>query len=332
MTARGPMLIVGGYGYDNVGDEAILAGLVTRHAGESISVVSRSPARTTAMHRVPAIGLLQAVPALRRHRTVLIGGGALFSKDVGRVGHLLPWYGLVAAALGRTILVDGVGIDAQTPRFVRMALLPLLRRAERIAVRDRQSLAVLRAWGLDAVVEPDISEAMPPAGPRAGARILETAGVDLRRPVVGLSLTAVNPVLTEAVVAAAIETMDAFPSTQFCFLPMSRHPSVPAHDDMQLALRLQGLRPDARIVGGGAHPAEMLSAFELLSAAICMRFHSLLFAERSGVPIVAVSYAPKTDAWLAEHQMQPVSPSGRAWTDALRDALGSSMLMRTRAS
>ena len=47
--------MVGAYGYRNVGDEAILAGLLTTLGGRRVTVVSRSPAETSALHGVPAI-------------------------------------------------------------------------------------------------------------------------------------------------------------------------------------------------------------------------------------------------------------------------------------
>jgi polysaccharide pyruvyl transferase WcaK-like protein len=45
-----PLLIVGGYGYRNAGDEAILAGLLEVTGRDGVTVVSRSPAETAASH------------------------------------------------------------------------------------------------------------------------------------------------------------------------------------------------------------------------------------------------------------------------------------------
>ncbi|MFN2483789.1 MAG: polysaccharide pyruvyl transferase family protein [Candidatus Limnocylindria bacterium] len=325
MTTRDPLLIVGAYGYDNVGDEAILAGLLARLGRDRTTVVSRRPRRTAELHGVAAVGIADALGALRTHPTVLIGGGGLFGSDMGRLGSLLPWYGLVAARLGRTVVVDGAGVDRETRTAVRLPLVALLRRAARITVRDSVSKDVINSWGVTAEVAPDRSADMPPATAETGARLLVAAGVDLRRPVIGLALTGVRPALTERVLAAALETVDALPSAQFCFLPMSRHPFVPRHDDVHLGRRLQGLRPAVSVVDGSPHPAEMLAAFGFLSAVVSMRFHSLVFAERMGVPVVPVSYAAKTDEWLKEHEIAPVAPSGAAWIGALTAALDSAL-------
>ena len=49
-----------------------------------------------------------------------------------------------------------------------------------------------------------------------------------------------------------------------------------------------------------------------MHAAVCMRFHSLLFAERAGTPIVPITYASKCSTWLAERNMSSVEPDGKA--------------------
>lgn len=321
MSLPEPILIVGGYGYRNVGDEAILAGLLTRHHGRRVTVVSRAPAETTAMHSVAAISIRHALGALRHHRSVLIGGGGLFGRDMGRVGRLLPLFGLVAAALGRTVVVDGVGIDDGMPASRRVLLRALFGRAASITVRDTASKHVLDRWGIAARVEPDRSFDMVPAATEAGARLLRAAGVDLDRPVIGLCLTSLNGAMANDVFAAATELISTLPEAEFCFIPMSAHPVAGSHDDRRLGEALRARHPRLRMLDPAVHPAVVLASFAHLSAAVCMRYHSVLFAHRMGVPFVPVPYAPKAATWLAEHRIAPVATSGRAWTDAVDRAL-----------
>ncbi|MEO8509994.1 MAG: polysaccharide pyruvyl transferase family protein [Chloroflexota bacterium] len=316
-----PILIVGGYGYRNVGDEAILAGLVRRLHGRRVTVVSRAPADTTALHGVAAISVRDAIGALRRHRSLLIGGGGLFGRDMGRVGRLLPLYGLLAIALGRTVIVDGVGIDDAMPASRQMLVRALLRRAASVTVRDSASKRVLDGWGIAARVEPDRSFDMEPAAAEAGGRLLREAGVDLDRPVIGLCLTGLNEEMATDVFVAADELISALPGVEFCFIPMSAHPAAAGHDDRSLGEALRERHPRLRIFDPSAHPAVVLAAFAHLAGAVCMRYHSVLFAHRTGVPFVAVPYAPKVSAWLDEHGLAAVATNGRAWTDALRVAL-----------
>ena len=159
---RSPVLVVGAYGYGNVGDEAILSGLLLRLEGHAVTVVSRSPGDTTALHGVRSIGIGQAVSALRHHRSVVIGGGGLFGRDMGRIGRLLPAFGLLAAALGKRVSVVGVDLDDRLSGSARVLVPLLMRAAAAIQVRDRASATVLAGWGASAGVEPDLSAWMEP--------------------------------------------------------------------------------------------------------------------------------------------------------------------------
>jgi polysaccharide pyruvyl transferase WcaK-like protein len=316
-----PILVVGAYGYGNVGDESILAGLLARIGGRPVTVVSRDPASTAALHGVTSVGIRGAGPALRRHRSVIIGGGGLFGRDMGAVGRLLPAFGLGAVALGRSVLVEGVDVDAALSPSARLLVPRLMRRVAHVTVRDRRSVALLRAWGVRADLAPDLSAWMPTAPPPAGRALLRGAGVDTRWPVVGLALTGVHDAVADAALATMAGAMDELPEVQFCFLPMSRHPRVPSHDDLAFGRRLAALRPRLAVVEEAAHPAVVLSAFSQLSAVVAMRYHAMLFAERAGVPLVPVVYAEKNLRWLEERGLAPLSPSLAPVVAALRNAL-----------
>ncbi len=317
MISPQPILVVGAYGYRNAGDEAILAGLLHTLAGRRVTVVSRSPAETEALHGVSAIGLASAVGALRRHRSVLIGGGGLFGRDMGRIGRLLPLYGLLAVALGRTIRIEGVGIDPDLTGVHRLLLRRLFRAAAAVTVRDQASAAVVREWGIEVAVADDLSAHMPAAPADIGRGLLSAAGVDDKRRVVGLCLTAVNGAMTPRVSAAVLELMKRHPELEFCFIPMSQHPYLERHNDLVLARRLQESWPPLKIVQGAHHPSSLLSLFGSLDAVVGMRYHSLLFAERAGVPLVPLSYAAKSDAWLAERRLRAVAPTAASLSRAI---------------
>jgi polysaccharide pyruvyl transferase WcaK-like protein len=310
-------LVIGGYGYGNVGDEAMLAGLLTKLGNDRVTVASRNPARTRAMHRVDAISIHRAPAALLTHDSVLIGGGSLFGRDMGRIGRLLPEFGVAAHLLRRRVVLDGIGLDdvSSSSRDVRR----LLSVASEVIVRDRRSLDLARGWAIPARQAGDLSTLMPDVEAGIGRHLLRASGVDLDRPVVGLCLTGVDRQLGEQVRQAVASAMHWLPQVEFVFIPMARHPTVPSHDDRVLGRELQQLQPRLHLLQADAHPASILSVFRSLDAAVCMRFHSLLFAERAGTPIIPISYASKCSTWLAEHRMRSVAPTGRAMHAALSD-------------
>jgi polysaccharide pyruvyl transferase WcaK-like protein len=326
----GPVLVVGAYGYRNTGDEAILAGLLAKLRRPDVTVVSRDPDATSRMHGVPAIGLAGAGPALLSHRSVVIGGGGLFGRDMGSIGRLLPLFGLAAMALGRRVVVDGVDVEADLSPTARRLVPRLIRRASEVTVRDRGSAVLLAGWGVRAEVEPDLSQWMPMAAAEGGRQLLREAGIDPRFPVVGLALAGVRPHLADAALAAVARAMVALPDTQFCFFPLSRHPHVPGHDDLRLARRLREARPRLAIIEGDHHPAVVLSAFAHLSAVVSMRYHGMLFADRVGVPLVPLVYAEKNARWLDDHGFTAVPAEPEAVVAALQAALAGTEPMTSR--
>lgn len=318
MTGR--VLVVGAYGYGNVGDEAILAGLLTGLDRRAVTVVSRTPRETAALHGVRAIGLWRALPALLTHPALVIGGGGVFGRDMGRIGRLLPVFGLLAWFVRRRVAVEGVDLDTRLPPSARVLVPALLRACETVTVRDRASAAIAGAWGVTAAVLPDLAAGLTAATPESGRRALARAGLDTERPVVGLALTGVDRRLADAVLDAATRTIHALPHVQFVFVPMSRHPRVAAHDDIQLARRLARRAP-LRILEERLPPDAMLAVFGQLSAVVAMRYHAMLFAARCGTPLIPIPYAEKTGRWLAEQGRHGVPPEAEALTKAVRDAI-----------
>lgn len=323
MNLDGPILVLGGYGYRNVGDEAMLAGLL-REIGHDrrVTVVSRMPAETAALHGVKAIPLWQSVRALRSHSSLIIGGGGLFGRDMGALGRLLPLYALLASALGVKVAIHGVGVDREMRPIAARLVRRLGRRAVAFTVRDQRSAEILAEWGIRAEVVPDLSAGVEPAPARRGSELLRRAGIDPKGPVVGMALTAVRAPQAAALEAAVAHCIAELPDVQFCFIPMSQHPFVLAHNDLLLGRRLQRRSPRLAALEGSLSPEEVMAVFGRLTAAVCMRYHSLLFADRAGTPIVPVPYAPKCEVWIAEHGLQGVPLEPAALASAVRAAVG----------
>jgi polysaccharide pyruvyl transferase WcaK-like protein len=321
-----PVLLLGAYGYRNVGDEAILAGLLARIGREQVTAVSRSPAETTALHAVYAVGPTGALAGLRRHRSLLIGGGGLFGADMGLLGRGIAGFGLLAAASGLEVAIEAVGADPALPWSSRVPLRLLGPRLASCTVRDGDSAETLRRVGMSARIVDDASSSLEPAAASEARALLRAAGVDGRRPVVGLALTGLGSGAraggARSLVDAVRHLSDALPDVQLCFIPMSQHPFVAAHNDLLLAGRLHRAVPRLAVVEGLHPPARILALFGLLSAVVGMRYHALLFAHRWDVPLVAVPYARKCDTWIADHGGRAVEPDGPALAEAVREALG----------
>jgi polysaccharide pyruvyl transferase WcaK-like protein len=322
LTPKTRVLVLGGYGVRNVGDEAILAGLLNQLAGvETIRVVSRNPEETAALHHVEAVSPYGALAALLKTDALIVGGGGLFSSDTGPFGRFIPFFVRLARRRGVPVSFHGVGVYPSAPPKIMRSLSRLGSSLDSITVRDAISADTLEAAGIDCVRIPDLSESMPPASRSAALQLVTSTGLDPRRPIVGLCLTAINDkvhaYLSEAVPRLMLERRDV----QFCFMPMSQHPTKPRHNDANPAHWRQLLAPNFRIVEGVHHPSLILALFREFDAAVCVRYHSYLFAERFGTPVIGVPYAEKCHSWLSEHGLRGIDLNSEALIDAVSQAI-----------
>jgi N-acetylglucosaminyldiphosphoundecaprenol N-acetyl-beta-D-mannosaminyltransferase len=312
------ILVLGAYGVSNTGDEAILAGLLSLTGRERVTVISRDPAETSRMHHVRSVAIGRALPELLKHDVLVIGGGGLFSRHMGSFGRFIPLYGLLARRFGLRVSIEGVGIDSAPPSWVKCSLAWLAKRCVSLRVRDDASRALLDGERL-VEVGPDLSAYMEPAAaPREFLGICEAAA---GRPVVGLCLNGVDARVARRLLATIPSLVSGMPEVRFCFIPMSQHPGVRRQNDLRLADDLQGLAPELAVLRGTYAPWQILGAFGYLSAVIGMRFHSLLFAQRAGVPLIAYAYAEKCQRWLAENDTPEVELSLAALRAAVSDAV-----------
>jgi polysaccharide pyruvyl transferase CsaB len=316
------VLLVGGYGVRNVGDEAILSGLLrTFPAGVDVRVVSRSPSETTEMHGVGAVSPLGALTALARSDVLIVGGGGIFSGHMGAMSGLIPAFGLMARVRKARVAFHGLGVYPSTPWWVRRMIRWLAPQLASFTVRDCVSARTLSSWGVTAQPIPDLSMCMPSAPADRGAEILRSLGLEAGVPTVALCLTATERRIEASLLEAVPRLVAALPQVQFCFVPMSQHPKVSHHNDLLLGRRLQADVPRLAVLEAWHHPSDMLALFSHFTVAVCMRYHSLLFAQRAGAAIVPVPYAEKCESWLEECRVPSVELNGEAVAKRVRQGL-----------
>ncbi len=196
------VLIVGYYGFENAGDEAILWAIVsdlrTRRPDISITVVSGNPAKTAEKHGVSAISWhdgFAVFDAVSEADLTIVGGGGLFhdywglnpnhfltDRQSGIVFFAAP--AILAALMGKPLMLYAVGVgpllSGHAKRFTRV----VCEAATAITVRDEGSRQLLESIGVDG------GRITVTADPAFGLPVRESyqAIADLPRPVVGVSV------------------------------------------------------------------------------------------------------------------------------------------------
>ncbi len=160
---RNLVLISGYYGFSNLGDEAILEVIIDELTrimpSQNIVALSNNPAETEKTFGIRAADRwnIGALTKLLPHTKLFISGGGGLFQDIVSVKSPF-FYGaqiLIARALGAPVMVFAQGIgrlkrqsDAQSPDWPSV-------RSNFVAVRDQQSVDLLREWGLAAQLTAD---------------------------------------------------------------------------------------------------------------------------------------------------------------------------------
>ena len=280
------IVAAGYFGYGNLGDEAILAGLAGElaRAVAELTGLAGDPGGTRALHGVPAVHRLSlgALAALRSCDVFVLGGGGLF-QDVTSVRS--PLYYLSLVVLARIFrrrgyfYAQGLGPLESFPGRVAAGL--ALRLSHRVSFRDEESLALANRFvpGLEARVSADPAFLLRPVEPpRPGSLLL----ICLR------DWPGLEGGLEE--IAWAVDSLCARSQLEPLFLPFQPR-------DREISLRAARLIK-ARVWEGELDVESLLGIMGQAGLCLGMRLHSLILAACLGVPGVGLIYDPKVAAFL----------------------------------
>ncbi|MBS3949031.1 MAG: polysaccharide pyruvyl transferase CsaB [Dethiobacter sp.] len=304
------LVISGYYGFGNAGDEAILYSILTslrdaaQEVGEELrfTVLSADPAVTAARFNVQAVGrtdLRRIIGALRRADAFVSGGGGLLQDVTGRNLSVSYYLGLVVLArlLGKPALLYAQGIGPVTKPFNRLLVRLFANCASLVSVRDEESR---RELGRLAVTRPPLVVTVDPVFALQAAKD-SPAVTSFRdkllpdRPVMAVSVRpwpAGNNYLRE--IASATDCLVQELAAQVVLLPLYPAKDLPAC--RELANLLQS---PAIILEDDLSAPELLAVFAHFDLLLAMRLHALIFAAKTGLPMVGIGYDPKVDALLS---------------------------------
>jgi polysaccharide pyruvyl transferase CsaB len=301
--------ISGSYGGMNLGDEAILEGIlgqIRATLNADITVFSRNPEDTLARHRVE-----RAVPvrSLTRKESireiqqldlfVLGGGGILFDDDVQ--GYLRDVF--IAEELGVPVMTYAISAGPLTTTAAREAVQTALNAASLVTVRDRIGLRLLEDVGVTRDIHLTADPALLLEPEELAIEALHAEGVEFDRDLVGFSVREPGPAAPHidpddyyALLANAADFVVERYDAEVVFVPMEltdvQHShAVVAH--MQNSERAEILRRRYT-------PRQVLDLIGRFQFSIGMRLHFLIFSALRGVPFAALPYAGKVSGLLQD--------------------------------
>lgn len=294
------ILISGYFGFRNTGDEAVLAGTVQglrrRLPDAEISVLSADPVATAAEHGVEAADRWRTPAvwgALRKADFFIQGGGSLI-QDVTSPQSPVYYLGLLhMARLARTpYMIFAQGIGPLRSAFLRGLSVRNLRRAKAVTVRDEESAAMLREWGLaqpEVFVTADPGLLIEPSDEQRRQELLRQLDLPSDQPYMVISLRewpGLHDFLPH-LVALLRKRDEALLVLPFQF-----------DRDLPLALDLSHMLPNrVHLPRDLLSPADSAAVIRGARAVIAMRLHAMIFAASVQTPAVGLAYDPKVAAF-----------------------------------
>ena len=301
------IVISGYYGFANAGDEAMLTSIVRALRGVQpdidLTVISGNPAETAAKHKVKSIyrfNFCEIYNAVKNADMLLSGGGSLL-QDVTSLRSLFYYLFIISMGkmAGKKVLLYSHGIGPIRNALARRLTKFVCGKADLITVRDADSEAELLKMGFDGsniMVTADSVLALPVADKAIGQKILADAGVDLSKPVLGISVRPwADDINCFKVIAAALKQFKQQHDAQIVLLPL-QYPT----DLKSCAALADFLKMESGIffLDKPFTTEEFLSLIGNFKLLLGMRLHALVFAAVMKVPLLAISYDPKVDAFV----------------------------------
>ena len=303
--------ISGSYGGLNLGDEAILQGIIEqlrRSLPVEISVFTKDPQDTPRRHKVEraipvrALSRDEILPEIKRLDLFILGGGGILFD--GEVKQYLREV-ILAHESGIPVMVYGVGAgplhDPANQEMVRAAFA----KTAIITVRERGAKRILEEVGVDREIlltadpallinpAPLTSETLRYEGLTGKARLI---GMSVREP--GPAAPDMNVDSYHSLLANAADYLvDRF-DADIVFIPMERNVLDMQHSHAIISKMLWPQR--ATVLKNVYTAGQLLSIMKHLVFAVGMRLHFLIFAAIQEVPFVALPYASKVEGFLEE--------------------------------
>lgn len=303
---RDGVIICGAYGHGNAGDDAILKSIIQSvkeiDGNMPITVLAKNTPSIKKRYRVDSIHTLN-VPkflwAMRKSKLYINGGGTLIQNATSQRS---LWYYLftlrAAKLLGNRVDMYGCGIGpVNGEKNIRLVAKVLNRSVDTITLRERDSVNELKGFGVN---KPEILLCSDPAlalvpSPAEDAELyLKKYGLTPDGKYICFMLRTWYGFNTKA---DAIAKCAEYAYKKYGLTPVFLSLNI-FHDSKAAAQVAAHMNCPYVLLDDEAEPEMLITLLSYMSVVVSMRLHGLILSSISGVPLVGVSYDPKTDSFL----------------------------------
>lgn len=296
------IVLSGYYGFDNIGDEAVLYSIITALKREipdvRIVVLSNNPEKTKKLYDVESINRwkLKDITKVIKESDLLISGGGSLLQDVTS-GKTIPYYLAIvkiAQFFKKKVIFYSQGIGPVNQTFNKKLIKHIVNKVDGIYVRDIGSKQLLKEIG----VKKEIGVALDPVLGLTSAQkkgSIKTVGVYIRP----WKDEAHDRNLISSLVPSLVWLIEQ--GYHICMIPMHYEQDQEIAKQLMECVVQKTKQKEAVCVLDKMltiqEVVEKTASFELV---IGMRLHSLIIAAANHVPMVALSYDPKVTQFMKE--------------------------------
>lgn len=327
------IVIAGYYGFENIGDEAILTSILSnlseRQPNLQFIVVSGNPVQTSRLYKVRSV-LWTDIPAImdacQEADLILLGGGGLFHDYWGTTEeHLLTQshsgisfysaFPILAKLYGKPCVLYALGVGPLLTEAGKNLTKQSFEYAAAGTVRDEESLNLLKDLGIKTThvkITADAVFNLPSTNAHANKFIADIK--TSASPLITISLrdwTLENaPANWHKEVASALDLFTEKYNASFLFLPFQVSPERPLTDDLIVSQKVVSYMQYAEktaIFQEQITPEIVNGIISQADLVLGMRLHSLIFAVKEAIPFVGLIYDPKVENLINATNMQEFS-------------------------
>ncbi|WP_410911436.1 polysaccharide pyruvyl transferase family protein [Priestia filamentosa] len=312
--------IIGNYGHDNNGDEAILSGILTQlntlgiRKGE-IVIFSNNPSNTESRYNIKAVPLLhkkgnfilsvlhtvkQSFKIMKDLDLLIIGGGGLLMDMYKRDAPLYSTLGLLGYYAKCRIVIYGVGAGPITTKAGKFFIKTLANKADSISVRDVKSKGLLKAIGIRKEIDiiGDPAFAIEPVQKRSKTNELKKVAVTAVPYFSKQYWPQRDDNKYEAYVKGMARNLDELIEKTGATITFF---STKYPQDVEVTREIYDMmtyKQSVRLKDENLHPDEIVKLCAEQDLIIGTRLHSLILSVVASTPVLGVGYHHKVEHFL----------------------------------
>ncbi len=308
MANTNKIVISGYYGFDNIGDEAVLYTIIStlkkEIPGAKIMVLSNNPEKTAQIYDVQSINRwdLKNIARVIKNSDLLVSGGGSLLQDVTS-SKTIPYYLAIvklAQIYKKKVVFYSQGIGPVNKKLGRWLIKRVANKVDAIFVRDEASKTLLEQIGVKKEIGVAIDPVLGIATAKKKDKLDKTVGIYIRP----WESEEQNQKMIIAMKDGLIKLLEK--GYRLYMVPMHYEQDLEISKALKASLEIEmknkglDLENYVTVLDKKLSVKEVLKYTSQFEFVIGMRLHSLIMAAANCVPMIGLSYDPKVTEFIKQ--------------------------------